>query len=235
MSKQILSAISLFFCLIGTATAQVPVTDIILNQQTATNQIANIAKYAEQIVQLKAQLDQAKQLYDQLNGLRNVGSLMNNQLLAQYLPPDYQKAFNALKSGQAGSLSGISGTLNQIASQYRTRDCNANNFTPAAIANCKAQQQQAAMNQYVGEQGYQQSAQNIQNLQQFVNSINSSSDAKSLQDLQARIAVEQVKLQNEQVKLQTIAMMQKAQEDFRKQNASENTQQMLQPGTKIHF
>lgn len=221
--------------LIGSANAMgqgMPVYDNAMNIQTASNQAANIAKYIQQIVELKNQLEQAKLLYSKLNGLRDVGGIMRNELLAQTLPPDYQKAYNSLKNGN--NLAGISGSLNAIVKQYATQDCAVNN-SGMALKNCQIKQRQNALDQYVGEEGYRQSAKNIANLENFVNSIKSSSDPKSLQDLQARIQTEQVRIQNEQVKLQTIAMMQDAQKKIQEQNQSENTQKMLKPSKPIQF
>lgn len=218
---------------ISTAQAQIPVTDAVMNSQTIANQAANIAKFVEQITQLKAQLEQSKQMYNSLSGLRDVNNLLRNDLLAQYLPRDYKAAYDALKSGRNGDMAGVSGSLNQIAASAQARACESQPRGQSAA--CKSAWQTMAMNQYVGEEGYRQSARNIQNLEQFVNKIGSSPDAKTVQDLQARIAVEQVKLQNEQIKLQTIQMMQKAEEDMRLQNQHDNTQQMLRTSTPIRF
>jgi type IV secretion system protein VirB5 len=223
-----------FFVLSGAVSAQVPVT-VTTDLPATLNQAANIAKYTEQITQLKAQLSQAQQTYQSLSGLRDIGGLMNDKLLSQVLPPDYQQAYNALKSGQAGSLSGISGNLNNIAALYQAQNCAQTTTTAIAQADCKRTWQNLSMNQYVGEQGYQQAAQNIQNLQTFVDSIKGSPDAKSLQDLQARIAVEQVKIANENIKLQNVQILKQAQEEMRKQNASDNTSRMLQSGGQIRF
>ena len=234
MFRKFLISFGIAASIIGSAQAQIPVTDGAAIATAQANSAAAIAKYVEQIVQLKAQLDQAKMMFDNLNGLRNIGGLMQNQLLSQYLPPDFQQAYNALKSGQGGSMAGVSGSLNQIASMYQAQNCN-QYATAQAQAGCRSAWQTYSMNQYIGEQGYQQSAQNIQNLQSFVDSIKQSPDAKSMQDLQARISVEQVKLQNEQLKLQTVQMMMKAQEDRRKQNASDNTVRMLQGNGAIRF
>ncbi|HYD60586.1 MAG TPA: P-type DNA transfer protein VirB5 [Noviherbaspirillum sp.] len=229
MRKQFCLGITLF------ATIAVPaygtgVPVMVTTDATAmANQIVNVSKYIEQINQLKSQLKQSKELFDNLNGLRNVGNLMKDELLKQYLPPEFQKAYQQLKSGKGGSLSGISGTLNEIVKAHQARNCSQYG-TQAAQADCRATWQNHAMNQYVGEAGYEQAAKNIQNLEAFISKIQSSPDSKSLQDLQARIAVEQVKLQNEHMKLQTIAHMQKAQEDMRRQNSIDNTVKMLKPG-----
>lgn len=214
-------------------TAQIPVTDGASIANNIASHVESLAKYAEQIAQMKAQLDQAKQLYNQLNGLRDVGGLMNDKLLQQYLPPDYQAAYNALRNGKAGSLSGISGSLNDILKMYQARDCG--QYGAAAVqARCRADWQDRSMQQYVGETGYQQAARNIQDLQAFVDRIKGTPDAKALQDLQARIAVEQVKLQNEQWKLNAVAQMQKAQEEMKRTNAIDNTVKSMKPGM-IHF
>jgi type IV secretion system protein VirB5 len=218
------------------AYAQIPVTDVAMNGQTLTNQAANMAKYIEQITQLKRQYDQAKQTYENISGIRNIGGLMNSQLMRQYLPPDYQQAYNQLRNGQGGSLSGISGQLNTIVRTYQNKACNqVAGASPAVVKACTKTWQTHAMNQYVAEQGYKESARNISELNNFVTAIKSSPDAKSLQDLQARIAVEQIKLQNENLKLQQVAQMQKAQEDMDRQNQYDSTQQMLKPTGSLRF
>jgi type IV secretion system protein VirB5 len=233
MTRKLLLMCTVALVFTSHAAAQIPVTDGASIANNILNHAEAIAKSVETINQMKAQLDQAKQLYDQLNGLRNVGGLMNDQLLKQSLPPDYQQAYNLLKSGKSSSLSGISGSLNDITKMYQAQSC-AQYGTSTVQAGCKSAWQDHSMNQYVGESGYQQASQNIQDLQNFVTAIRSSPDSKSLQDLQARISVEQVKIQNENLKLQTISMMQKAQENMRRQNSIDNTVKRLKPGM-IHF
>ena len=55
-------------------------------------------------------------------------------------------------------LAGISGTLNQIAASNQAKPCAQTYVDPQAIANCNAQWQALAMNKYVGQAGYDQSA-----------------------------------------------------------------------------
>jgi type IV secretion system protein VirB5 len=213
----------------GFANAGVPVS-VVFDATATVNQMANMAQYVKQVAVLQQQYTQLQQTYKTLNGLRNVGNLMNSDLQAQYLPPDLQQAFNALRNGQGGSLAGISGTLNQIAAMNQAQSCAQSSANPATIRACNQAWQTMSMNKYVGQAGYDQTARNINNLQQFVNSITSTPDPKSLQDLQARIAVEQVKMQNEQMKLQTVAMMQRADEDLaRARNAQTTRQAVMAP------
>ncbi|MES3022789.1 MAG: type IV secretion system protein [Pseudomonadota bacterium] len=210
----------------GFANAGVPVS-VVFDATATANQMVNIAEYAKQVALLKQQYTQLQQTYTALNGLRDVGTLMNKDLSAQYLPPDLQKAFTALKNGEGGSLAGISGTLNQIAASNQARSCAESSTNAASIRACNQAWQTLSLNKYVGQAGYDQTANNINKLQQFVGAITSSSDPKSLQDLQARIAVEQVKMQNEQMKLQTVAMMQRADEDLARARNAQTTQQAV--------
>ena len=216
----------LFGCAVATAQAALPVT-VDADFTASTNQAVNIVQYVKQVAMLEQQYQQLQQTYNTLNGLRNTGNLLNNNLLAQYLPADYQRALAALKSGQGGSLSGISGSLNQIAASNQAQSCSASYSDPAAVAKCNQVWQTLAMNKYVGQAGYAQSAANIAQLQQFVGAITTTSDPKALQDLQARIHLQAIKQQEEATKLNTIAMMQKADEDMTRARNAQSTQQAI--------
>lgn len=222
--RTIVLAIAVFAA--GHARAGFPVS-VIFDATATQNQTMNYAQYVKQVMILQQQFTQLQQSYAAMNGLRNVGNLMNSDLTAQYLPPDYQAAYTALKNGQGGSLAGISGTLNQIVAANQAQSCAQTSANAATIRSCNQAWQTMSMNKYVGQAGYDQTARNISQLQQFVGAITSSTDPKSLQDLQARIAVEQVKMQNEQMKLQTVAMMQRADEDLARARNAQTTQRAL--------
>lgn len=221
-------------CAAGAASAQNQV-NVLFDATASTNQAANIAQYIKQVALLQQQFTQLQQTYTAMNGLRNVGNLMNKDLSAQYLPPDYQAAYTALRNGRGGSLAGISGTLNQIATSNQAQSCAQSSTNAATVRACQQAWQTMAMNKYVGQAGYDQTASNIGKLQQYVGAITTSSDSKSLQDLQARIAVEQVKMQNEQMKLQTIAMMQHADEEMARARNAQTTQQALMAPMEIRW
>ncbi|HGO6073765.1 TPA: type IV secretion system protein [Burkholderia cepacia] len=214
------------------AHAQVPVTDGLGLVQWAQS----VATAAQQLVQLENQLTQLQSTYNAISGIRNISDLLHNNLLAQYIPADYQAAYQLLRQGSsASSLSGISGTLNQIAQQAQLMNCSQSGGTTAGTAACNRAWQTASMNQYVGQAGYDNAAQNIANLQSFLQSIQSTPDPKAMQDLQARIALEQVKQQNEATKLTTIKMMQDAQDRMDRLNASAAANAVLTQGSGVRF
>lgn len=204
----------------------------VYDNASVLQQIQQVISWGKQLEEMKNHLTQMKATYDSLNGLRDIGGLMNNQLLNQYLPKDYQAALADLKSGKAGAFNGISGSLNDIiaANQYWT--CKNQSAKPAEQAACTKQWQELAVQRKVGDLGYQQAATNIDNLQQFITGIKTAPDAKTMQDLAARIQVEQVRMQNEQIKLQTVEMMRQADERLRQQASMDNFQGAMKTGVR---
>jgi type IV secretion system protein VirB5 len=195
--------------------AQVPVT-VTSDLPAVVNQIETIAKWMEQLSAMDKQLDQMKQLYGTLQGSRNLGSLLNNDLITQYLPEDYAAAAQAMRTG-SGAFSGVSGAMRDIVRANQLRSCAELNADGPSRERCTQQWQQLALQKQIGDLGYRKAAQNIRNLQTFVSSINASTDQKAIAEVQARIQVETVRMQNEQIKLSTIQAMQEADRQLRRQ------------------
>ena len=206
--------------LAGGAAAQIPVT-VTSDLPATMNQIETIMKWTEQLSSMSKQLDQMRQVYGTLQGMRNLGSLMNNDLLTQYLPQDYAGAVRDMRNG-GGSFSGISGSLNDIMRANQLRSCAELNSDASMRAICTQQWQQLALQKQIGDMGYRKASENIRNLQTFVSSINSSTDVKAVAEVQARIQVETVRMQNEQIKLSTIQAMEEADRRLQQQSAIDN-------------
>lgn len=210
-------------CLAGltcSANAQIPVT-VTSDIPATMNQMQTIAKWGEQLNGMSKQLDQMRQVYGTLQGSRNLGNLMNNDLLTQYLPQDYVGAAQSLRSG-SGSFSGISGSLNDIVRANQLKSCAELNSDASMRTACTQQWQQLALQKQIGDMGYRKASENIRNLQTFVGSINASTDQKAISEVQARIQVETVRMQNEQIKLSTIQAMEEADRRLQQQSAIDN-------------
>jgi len=210
----------------GAAHAQgIPVYD----NASVIQAIQQVRAWATQLQQMQNQLTQMEATYNQLTGLRNLGSLLNNTLLVQYLPQDYVSVLRSLTQGP-DRLAGISGSLTDIITAQQLRTCADTETNAAARQRCESDWQNLALKKQVGDLGYRTAAMNIGNLQTYINSIMTSPDPKSLQDLSARIGVEQVRMANEQVKLNTIAAMAKADEDMRRRAAEDAFTQRINTG-----
>ncbi len=219
-AKQVLSGIAVCTGLASGVHAQIPVT-ITSDIPATMNQFETVLKWTEQLKSMGEQLDQMKQVYGTLQGTRNLGSLMNNDLLTQYLPQDYVGAVQGLRNG-SGSFAGVSGSVNDIVRANQLRSCAELNPNPQMRSTCTQQWQQLALQKQIGDMGYRKASENIRNLQSFVGSINSSTDQKAISEVQARIQVETVRMQNEQIKLSTIQAMEEADRRLQQQSAIDN-------------
>lgn len=119
----------------GTGGAQIPVTDAaaIANAQGA--HVESIAKYIEQIRQLKLQVEQLRQQYAALTGGRGLGEILNDPRLRQYLPEDWQRVYDAIRSG---GYEGLTGPAREIYDANRVYDSCAG-LVAEARQTCEAQ------------------------------------------------------------------------------------------------
>lgn len=211
-------AIAIFLaCFTLNCQAQFAVIDV----NAAGQWVQQIAQAKQQLDNLKGQLSQAKQTYDSIAGTRDIGNLLKNQLLAQALPQEYLPVLQAIRSGTDGSMGGLSSQILATISATQQRGCadqysNANERTA-----CESRWRQLAATRVSNDNAYQASFKNIANLEQFVNGITSAPDAKTIADLQARIQLEQIRVQNEQTKMATIKAMQDAQDKIDAENNKE--------------
>ena len=63
-----------------------PVYDAANHATVKLNQASNYAQFVQQVSQLKLQLEQARTMYNAMNGVRGMGSLINNPAARHYLP-----------------------------------------------------------------------------------------------------------------------------------------------------
>ncbi len=160
---------------------------------------SNIAKETTQIASWIAQYAQMVQEYNQLveeyrslNGIRGMASLVNNPQLRRYLPDEYK---NILSQGY-GDWQALRTALDNPVGSVKLD---------------KFRRDQLAIDEAMTLESYKQASRRFGDIQVLLDKINDASipDAKDMADLQARIQVEQVMMQNEMSK---IAMMKNLQE-----------------------
>ena len=84
---------------------------VVHDQPGATFHAEDIAKFSEQIEQMKAQVTQLQQTYSAITGSSGVGQLFQNPQLKAMLPADWQNVYNNVENG---GYAGISGKLASI-------------------------------------------------------------------------------------------------------------------------
>jgi type IV secretion system protein VirB5 len=182
--------------------------------------IEQIATLREQLETARDQLDQARRQYDAMTGGRGMEYLLRDQQ-RNYLPPDWQSLEGAL-TGASGAYSALSRQLEAVVNANAV-------LTPGQLAGLSDQERQqllsarnsAAMFQVTSRRALEVNSARFASLQQLIDAIPSATDAKAAMDLQARIAAEQLMLQNEQTKLVVLQQVMEAEERARRQRAGE--------------
>jgi type IV secretion system protein VirB5 len=192
----------------------------VVDYTSILKQVEQIAEMQKQLQMLNAQLTQAQQLHGSLNKLTNMGeiaALLNNPSIRQALPKDFAAAEQALM-GKGGS-----------AETYRQRD---EIYTPggnAFYAQELARAQAANAGQRsIGEQIYAAAGTRLEGIEQLRGQIGQSEDPKTTLDLQARIAIESAHIQNDLLKMQALAMVQRAEVQVESSRQNEQFQKDLQ-------
>lgn len=203
---------SLIFVSLLWSSSQVQAGIPVLDSANLAQAIEQVTAWAQQAQQMESQLQRLQQQYQNLTGIRNMGSLVNNPALRTYMPAQYQGALTA--AGGFGNQNAIqnANTLFNLANTSLSGNSNQvkaynNNFS------------QISLNRALAESGYNNAGNQYANIQVLLDKVNDAPDAKDIADLQARIQAEQAMLQNEANKLAALKQLQQAQTDLANQQS----------------
>ena len=201
MKKNIMSAILASSLLVGsvavapTASAGIPVIDA-----------GSIAQAVQQVIHMKTQIDnQISQIrnmeaqYKSITGSRNLGQLLNDPAMRNYLPQDYANLYDAIKSGNTSKLSR---SLDNIAKQEKTYASQKNGADRYAT--------QSLITKASSIQALEAQSKRLDNIQNLMGQINLATDPKAAQDLSNRLAAEQAMIQSEQVRINLMSQLNEA-------------------------
>ena len=191
--------------------------------QWATVDAAAIVQLKAQLDQLKTQYKQMERTYDGMNGARGVNNLLQRSELRKFLPQEWQQVYDSVQRGERSGLSGKINAIkdsNAVLSADRVRGLNA-----ATADNLNRHRTNTAVAQGTAEEAYRRSGERIDYLDSLASRIDASSDPKAIMDLQAGIAAEQAQIQNEQMRLQLASQLQTAKD---RQNLLREREQVMQ-------
>lgn len=203
------------------AFAQIPVT-VTSNVPGIAWHAEDIAKFTQQIEQMKAQVQQLQTTYKSLTGSSGIGNLFRDPQLANMLPSNWQGVYSSVADG---GYAGITGSVSQILTQEQGGIAGTVDQAQANIV--QRQAQVAAYDKAMGEHAYSGAIQRLNDIQGLVDQIDQETDPKQIMDLQARIQGEQAAIQNEQTKLQLMAMLQRAENGLIVQQKAAVAQRIL--------
>jgi len=196
---------------------------------------SNLAQAVQQVKQLTQQIQvmqhQYQTMMQQYQAIAHLPQSALNQLQSQLNVPQFRNPL-AAKAPDVGAImngSGIgSGSLGSAAQGY----LNQNRVYQPSGQDFQAQQMNRNATSVAGAQAmaselYQSAATHIQTLQGLESQLSSAPDAKAVADIQARIGMEQVAFQAQQVQAQSLAMWQTAQERNQDQRNDEARRQQI--------
>ena len=173
--------------------------EVVIDPANLQQAIVRYTEMIQQLEQLKAQLDQAKQQYASLTGHRGLGAIDTENYTAN-IPTNWHQTLAAMQNGgQVGALA------NQIRNEASELDqpqfAGVNAEVTQALA---SHMDDAATAQALNAQAYDDAGARFARLNQLMGQINSTTDMKSVGELQARIEIENGMLLNELIKLQSM-------------------------------
>lgn len=199
--------------------AQIPTTDGVAAAQRQANQTATLAQMAAQLMELKAQLQQARTTYESVTGSREFGMVAYSQAIKYALPDDMVDMYNSAES----SLTGISGSVAQIIDNEKLNG----NVSEVQSKIRQRQRLMAATDKAVGISAYNGAKARLAQIEALMGKINTTQDPKGIAELQARIQVEQAAIGNEQAKLAVMQKMQASEAALLEQQKVDLNQRIL--------
>ncbi|MGE5564982.1 MAG: type IV secretion system protein [Parcubacteria group bacterium] len=217
MKSRLVAATAALALGLGATSAQAA---MIVYDPTSYAKLIEQAKTAvSQLGELKAQVEQGKQLFDSLNEASNVGEIakaLGVPSLREVLPE--VAALERAAHGDLNALGAIGDRAETIRNAQRL-------YTPPAGAALGAELEasgvRAARDLALGEAVATAGAQRLAGLQTLQQAIDTAPTARAVLDLQARAATEQAMIANDQMRLQGIAMAQAAEERLQAQRERE--------------
>jgi type IV secretion system protein VirB5 len=239
--KKLIAA--LILALSSNASALDIVSDPGHTEATAAGWGANAASWGEQYAQMKDQYDQLKTTYDSLTGNRGFGGVLPlSNSIRNYLPASAGDILDVI-NGASATYSNMSGMVQNYTDQNAI-------LSPGAITNLNMSVDQLKLftqrrNNIAAIQAYATQSIDAASLrfgyiQQLMDQVSATNDPKGVAELNARIAGEQVMLQNDQTKLQQMYAYLQNQERINQQQMQElavqqvgHTNQLVQPNYSI--
>lgn len=189
----------------------------VIDSSTYAQTLATVRNTLRMIEQGREQLDEARRLYGSMNKLTGVnerGSILNSSAVRNLLPPEVREMEQLMKADLGSSALGSRTDKIFRDAQLDTGLIDGSDEERAYNDASKRAAKQSATSAAVAETAYDVSSQRTEGLEDLRLALDTASDAKEVGDLQARATIEAAHIQNDQVKLQSIAMRQAAQQQL---------------------
>ena len=170
------------------AHAGIPVIDVaalVQAVQEVMQSIQQVTNQVRQIGQLQSQLEA-------VTGARNLGAILNNPALQNYIPAD---ATNVLGNVQSNGYAGLSGTARTLRDAQMTYNCL--NLAGGARTQCQSSLAMPYQQKALMQDAMDAARGRIAQIQSLMRQIDATPDQKAVSEIQARITAENAMLQHQ--------------------------------------
>ena len=202
-----------------------PAFDIVYDPTAVAKLVDQVQQMEKQLTALNDQLNQAKRLYDSFNKVTNAGDvagLLNSTQFRKYLPAEFSQIESLVNGSGSGSFAS---SLDSYLTQNRVYTANPGNAFYATELDRIARQTGTSYS--IGQAVYDTAAKRVDELDKLRQQIGQARDVKDVLDLSARVQVESTLLQNDVLRMQGLAMVQRAQGDMNGQRERERGRQLI--------
>jgi type IV secretion system protein VirB5 len=198
----------------------------IVHDPTAYARLVEDARTAlQQLRALQAQVEQGEALFDSLNSISDVNALASVLGLPEIRNPlPDLKALRAAADGDLtalGDLADRAGAIRRETRLYTPSSGDAESYYRDSLERSGAR---TARDLAIGEAVSRASDQRLEGLESLRRALDAAPNARAVMDLEARLAAEQALIQNEQLRLQGLALTQAAEARLEEQRAREQAE-----------
>ena len=207
------------------AAGPVSAFDIVYDPTAVAKLVDQVQQMEKQLTALNDQLNQAKRLYDSFNKLTNAGdvaALLTSTQFRKYLPAEFSQIESLVNGSGSGTFAS---SLDSYLTQNRVYTANPGNTFYATELDRIARQ--TGTSHSIGQAVYDTAAKRVDELDKLRQQIGQARDVKDVLDLSARVQVESTLLQNDVLRMQGLAMVQRAQSDMNGQRERERGRQLV--------
>ena len=177
------------------ANAGIPVIDVAAIVQAVQEVMQSVQQIQNQI----RQIEQLQSQVDAITGARNLGDVLNNPVLQNYIPANASQLVGNVQSNGYAGLTDAARNLRNAQMTYNCLNLAGNDRTQCQAALAMPYQQKAFM-----QDAMDAARGRIAQIQSLMRQINATPDAKAVAEIQARIEAENAMLQHQQTQINLV-------------------------------
>jgi len=183
--------------------------------EQVTNDITQIANQVEQIQRLQAQIES-------INGQRLLGAVANDPALRNYVPAEAFTALNAIDSSGYSGLNPTARALRDAARVYNCEDRSGDARTACQAVLARPYQHKGLL-----QDAMQAAAGRLAQIDALMDEVDATSDQKAIEEIQARVELENAQLAHEASQIQMLQGMADSEERIERSRERERQLQNL--------